>query len=61
MTKTDCPPDRNGAAALEMYDDRRVAEFLLSNAADAADYEAAREEVRALDLDPDAVPHRKPA
>ena len=49
------------ATALEMYDDRRVAEFLLSNATDAADYEAAREEVRALGLDPDAITHRKPA
>jgi AbrB family looped-hinge helix DNA binding protein len=49
------------ATALEMYDDGRVAEFLLSNAVDAADYEKAREEVRALGLDPDAVPHRKPA
>ena len=49
------------ATALEMYDDRRVAELLLSNATDAADYEAAREEVRALGLDPDAITHRKPA
>jgi AbrB family looped-hinge helix DNA binding protein len=49
------------ATALEMYDDRRVAEFLLSNATDGADYEAAREEVRALGLDPDVITHRKPA
>ncbi len=49
------------ATALEMYDDRRVAEFLLSNAVDAADYETAREEVRALSLDPDTISHRKPA
>jgi AbrB family looped-hinge helix DNA binding protein len=49
------------ATALEMYDARRVAEFLLSNATDAADYEAARQEVRALGLDPDAITHRKPA
>ncbi len=49
------------ATALEMYDERRVAEFLLTNATDAADYEAARKEVRALGLDPDAIPHRKPA
>jgi AbrB family looped-hinge helix DNA binding protein len=48
------------ATALEMYDDRRVAEFLLSNAVDAADYETAREEV-ALSLDPDTISHRKPA
>ena len=44
-----------------MYDDGRIAEFLLSNAVDAADYEKAREEVRALGLDPDAVAHRRPA
>jgi AbrB family looped-hinge helix DNA binding protein len=49
------------ATALEMYDDKRAAEFLLSNAVDAADYEAAREEVRALGLEPDAIAHRKPA
>jgi AbrB family looped-hinge helix DNA binding protein len=49
------------ATVIEMYDDRRTAEFLLSNATDAADYEGAREEVRALGLDPDAIPHRKPA
>lgn len=49
------------ATVLEMYDERRVAEFLLSNATDAADYEGAREEVRALGLDPDAIAHRKPA
>ena len=49
------------ATALEMYDDQRVAAFLLSNAVDATDYEAARKEVQELGLDPDAVPHRKPA
>jgi AbrB family looped-hinge helix DNA binding protein len=49
------------ATPVEMYDDARTAEFLLSNAVDADDYAAAREEVRALGLDPDAVAHRKPA
>jgi AbrB family looped-hinge helix DNA binding protein len=49
------------ATPLEMYDDKRAAGFLLSNAVDAADYEAARKEVRALGLDPDAITHRKPA
>jgi AbrB family looped-hinge helix DNA binding protein len=49
------------ATPLEMYDDNRAAGFLLSNAVDAADYEAARKEVRALGLDPDAITHRKPA
>jgi AbrB family looped-hinge helix DNA binding protein len=49
------------ATALEMYGDERIAELLLSNAVDAKDYEGAREEVRALGLDPDAIKHRKPA
>jgi AbrB family looped-hinge helix DNA binding protein len=48
------------AAPLEMYDDRRVAEFLLSNATDAADYEAACVEVRGMGLNPDTIPHRRP-
>ncbi len=48
------------ATALEMYDDGRVAEFLLSNAVDAGDYEKAREEVLALGLDPNAIAHRRP-
>ncbi len=52
---------RTEQSMIETYDDRRVAEFLLSNAVDAAGYEAAREDVRALGLDPDAIPHRKPA
>jgi AbrB family looped-hinge helix DNA binding protein len=49
------------ATALEMYSDERTAEFLLSNAVDADDYARAREDVRAMGLDPDAVAHRKPA
>ena len=49
------------ATAVEMYNDARTAEFLLSNAADTADYEAARAEVQAMGLDPDAIVHRKPA
>ena len=49
------------ATALEMYSDQRTAEFLLSNAVDAEDYARAREDVRAMGLDPDAVAHRKPA
>jgi hypothetical protein len=44
-----------------MYSDERTAEFLLSNAVDADDYARAREDVRAMGLDPDAVAHRKPA
>lgn len=49
------------ATAVERYSDKRTAEFLLSTATDAQDYEAARQEVVAMGLDPDQVPHRKPA
>ncbi len=49
------------ATPLEIYSDESAAQFLLSNAVDAADYEAAREEVRALGVDPDGIPHREPA
>ena len=49
------------ATPIETYSDERTAEFLLSNAIDATDYEAARQEVKAMGLDPDRVPHRKPA
>ena len=49
------------ATPVEAYSDERVAEFLLSNAADDADYEAARKEVQAMGLDPNHVPHQKPA
>ena len=49
------------ATAIEMYSDERTAGFLLSNAVDAEDYARAREEVRAMGLDPDAIAYRKPA
>lgn len=45
----------------EAYTAERKAEFLLSNAVDAADYAAACEEVRALGLYPDQIPHHRPA
>jgi len=45
---------------VERYTPERRAEFLLSNAIDAADYREARKEVRKLGLDPDKIPHRKP-
>jgi len=48
------------AVPLEPYSPRRRAEFLLSNATDAADYAAAVEEVRRLGLDPQSVPHHRP-
>lgn len=45
----------------EEYTPERKAEFLLSNAVDAADYAAAAGAVRALGLDPNRIPHRRPA
>ena len=49
------------ATPIEAYSDERTAEFLLSNAADGADYAAARDEVSEMGLEPDRIPHRKPA
>jgi AbrB family looped-hinge helix DNA binding protein len=45
---------------VEKYSRERKAEFLLTNAINAADYKRARREVRKLGLDPDRVPHRRP-
>ena len=45
---------------IELYSAERKAEFILSNAVDAQDYERAVAEVRALGLDPDDVTHVKP-
>jgi AbrB family looped-hinge helix DNA binding protein len=45
----------------ELYPAERKAEFLLSNAVDAADYSAACDEVRKLGLDPQRIPHVRPA
>ena len=47
--------------AVEAYTPERKAEFLLSNAIDAADYAAAAEIVRGMGLDPERIPHRRPA
>jgi len=46
---------------VELYTPERKAEFLLTNAVDAADYAAACEEVRKFGLDPDKIPHQRPA
>lgn len=46
---------------IESYSDARVAEFLLSNSVDAADYVDAVKQVRAMGLDPANIPHHKPA
>ncbi len=42
---------------VEIYTPERIAEFRLNNALDAEDYQAARKEVRAMGLDPDAIAH----
>ncbi len=46
---------------VERYTPERKAEFLLSTATTAADYRKARKAVRKLGLDPDSIPHRRPA
>ena len=46
---------------VERYSAERKAEFLLGNATSRADYARARKAVRKLGLDPDAIPHRRPA
>ncbi len=49
------------AVPLEIYTPARRAEFLLSNAVDAKDYARALKAVRKMGLDPETIPHRKPA
>ncbi len=48
------------AIATETYPPERTAAFLLENAVDAADYAAAREDVRQMGLDPDHIVHGRP-
>jgi AbrB family looped-hinge helix DNA binding protein len=45
---------------VEVYTPERKAQFLLSNAVDVADYAGAVAAVRAMGLDPNAIPHYKP-
>ncbi|MBX6423447.1 AbrB/MazE/SpoVT family DNA-binding domain-containing protein [Thermosulfurimonas sp. F29] len=45
---------------VEVYSPERKAEFLLSTALDPEDYQKAREEVRKMGLNPDAIPHIRP-
>jgi len=45
---------------VEVYSRERRAEFILSNAADPEDYARARDEVAALGVDPDSIPHERP-
>jgi AbrB family looped-hinge helix DNA binding protein len=44
----------------ERYSPERRAEFLLTNAVDAADYARAVEEVRRMGLDPEKIGHTRP-
>lgn len=46
---------------VERYSPERKAEFLLGNAVSRADYVRARKAVKKLGLDPDSIPHRRPA
>jgi AbrB family looped-hinge helix DNA binding protein len=46
---------------VERYSPERKAEFLLSTTTTDADYRKARKAVRKLGLDPDAIPHERPA
>jgi AbrB family looped-hinge helix DNA binding protein len=48
------------AIPIEIYTPERRAEFLLTNAVDDEDYRAIVKEVRAMGLDPDDIPHRRP-
>ncbi len=45
---------------VEVYTPERKAQFVLSNALNAADYAGAVAAVQAMGLDPDAFPHYKP-
>ncbi len=46
---------------VERYTPERKAEFLLNDTVDAKDYARAVEDVRKLGLDPEKIPHEKPA
>jgi AbrB family looped-hinge helix DNA binding protein len=48
------------AMPVEIYSPERRAEFLLSNAVDAADYKAAVAAVKKMGLDAKRVPHHRP-
>jgi bifunctional DNA-binding transcriptional regulator/antitoxin component of YhaV-PrlF toxin-antitoxin module len=45
---------------IEIYTPERIAEVLLSNSINGEDYARAVEEVRALGLDPETIPHYRP-
>lgn len=45
------------ALPIEMYSPERIAEFLLNNAIGREDYARVVEEVKAMGIDPDVIPH----
>lgn len=45
---------------IEIYTPERIAEFLLNNSIDAADYAQNVEEVKKMGLDPNTIPHFRP-
>lgn len=49
------------AVPVEEYTNERKAQFLLNNAVDADDYALARNLVTKMGLDPDRIPHERPA
>jgi AbrB family looped-hinge helix DNA binding protein len=49
------------AYPIEIYTPERKAEFILSSALDEEDYQAAREAVRKMGLDPDRIEHLSPS
>jgi AbrB family looped-hinge helix DNA binding protein len=49
------------AIPVEVYSEERKATFILSNATGEEDYERALEEVRGMGLNPEAIPHHRPA
>ncbi len=48
------------ALPVEIYTPKRKAEFLLNNTITPQDYAAAVKKVRAMGLDPETIPHKKP-
>ncbi|MBW4616733.1 MAG: AbrB/MazE/SpoVT family DNA-binding domain-containing protein [Desmonostoc vinosum HA7617-LM4] len=48
------------ALPIEIYTSERRAEFLLSNATNEEEYQAARSEVIAMGLNPDEIQHHRP-
>jgi hypothetical protein len=53
-------PETAYSDQIETYSEERIAEFLLTNAVDAEEYERAKEEVRSMGLDPETIVHRRP-